>query len=268
MADDVVLQERRGAVLVLTLNRPDKLNAWTMQMEDEYFGALEAAAADPAVRVIVVTGAGRGFCSGADMNLLQDIQSGNRPSSAVPRPMTFPTTIPKPVIGAINGVAAGLGFVQALICDIRFAADTARFTTAFSKRGLVAEHGSSWLLPRLVGPAVALELLYSARMVDAAEALELGLVNRVVPADALLDETIAYATDLAENCSPASFAAMKWQVYRHAQTDLDTALGEANRLMVETFTRPDFKEGVSSFLEKRAPAFEPVAGSTGFSLLP
>jgi enoyl-CoA hydratase/carnithine racemase len=268
MADDVVLQDRRGAVLVLTLNRPEKLNAWTMEMEGQYFGALAAAADDPDVRVIVVTGAGRGFCSGADMNQLQDIQAGGRPQSAVPRPMTFPTTIPKPIIGAINGVAAGLGFVQALLCDVRFAADTTRLTTAFSKRGLVAEHGSSWLLPRLVGPAVALELLYSGRMVDAAEALALGLVNRVCPADSLLDETVAYATDLAENCSPSSFAAMKWQIYRHAQTDLDTALTEANRLMVETFGRPDFKEGVSSFLEKRPPKFEPVAGSTGFSLLP
>src|SRR3712207_3786177 len=152
--------------------------------------------------------------------------------------------------------SAGIGLVQALMCDIRFASEGAKLTTAFARRGLIAEHGISWVLPRLVGPARALDLLMSARVVLAEEAAELGLVNRVVAPEDLLDETFAYARDLAVNCSPTSMATMKAQVYKALQQPLDDALDEANGLMLESFGRPDFAEGVASFVERREPRFE------------
>lgn len=255
-----VLCEVDSGVAVITLNRPERLNAWTGAMETAYFDHLEAAAADPDVRVVVVTGAGRGFCAGADMEMLQAIgEAGGTGESRSRRPQTFPLTIPKPVIAAVNGACAGLGMVHALMCDLRFAASGAKFTTAFSRRGLVAEHGMSWLLPRLVGNARALDLLLSGRVFLAEEAAELGVVNRVVPADDLLPETVAYARDLAENVSPASMEAIKHQVYRHSATDLDTALSESNVLMAESLRRSDFKEGVASFLERRSPAFPGIS---------
>src|SRR5687768_11734555 len=220
MADqnDTVLFERRDpGIALLTLNRPERLNAWNGEMESRYFELIDQSVADPDVKVIVVTGAGKGWCAGADMDLLQGIgsQGGLTAGGAVrePRPQYYTTTISKPVIAAINGACAGIGMVQALMCDLRFAAAGAKFTTAFARRGLVAEHGSSWLLPRLVGPAHALDLLLSGRVFLAEEAERLGVVNRVVAKEDVLGETLAYARDLAANCSPASMAAMKAQVY-------------------------------------------------------
>ncbi|MGH7899004.1 MAG: enoyl-CoA hydratase-related protein, partial [Candidatus Binatia bacterium] len=156
MPDDVVLRDLQDGVATLTLNRPERLNAWTPEMEIRYFGLLDEAAADPDVRVIVVTGAGRGFCPGFDMDALRDIGEGGEPRSSG-KPQTHPLTIPKPILAAINGACAGLGLVQALMCDLRFAAAGAKFTTSFVRRGLIAEHGSSWMLPRLVGHARALD---------------------------------------------------------------------------------------------------------------
>jgi enoyl-CoA hydratase/carnithine racemase len=254
---EVVLHEVRDGVAKLTLNRPERLNAWTPEMEARYFGLLERSADDSAVRVIVVTGAGNGFCAGADMEVLQGIGGGGAPAHSG-KPQTFPLTIAKPILAAINGACAGLGLVQALMCDLRFAAAGAKFTTAFVRRGLIAEHGSSWMLPRLVGPARALDLLLSGRVVLAEEALALGLVNRVVAPDALLDVVMDYARDLAANCSPASMAAIKHQVYRHCETDLATAMKESNELMTASLKRPDFREGVASFVERRLPRFAPL----------
>ena len=142
--------------------------------------------------------------------------------------------------------------------NIRFAAEGAKFTTAFARRGLIAEHGLSWSLPRIVGTANALDLLMSGRVFLAEEAAELGFVNKVLPADELMDYTMAYTRDMVDNAAPASWKVMKWQVYRHIDTDVDTALTESNKLMAESLTRPDFKEGVASFVEKRLPNFEPV----------
>src|SRR5436190_1806261 len=159
----------------------------------------------------------------------------------------------------LNGPCAGIGLVQALMCDIRFAAEGAKLTTAFSRRGLVAEHGISWILPRLVGPARALDLLLSGRVVLAEEAAALGVVNRVLAPDELLDHSLAYAKDLAANCSPASMAAMKRQVYADLERGLEPALSEANRLMADSLVAPDFKEGVASFVERREPRFAPIA---------
>jgi len=258
--DEPVLAEQQGAVLTLQLNRPDRLNAWTQAMEDRYFDLLGAADDDPDVRAIVVTGAGRGFCAGADLDDLGRLATHIERYEAGRRPKTFPLTIRKPLIGAINGACAGLGLIQALYCDVRFVSDTAKLTTAFARRGLVAEHGLSWLLPRLVGPARALDLLLSARVIRGDEAVALGLAARAISADAVLATAQDYAADLAQNCSPRSMAAMKRQVLRHLDVDLPTALRESDGLMTEALSEwPDVREGVASFVERRPAAFPPLA---------
>jgi enoyl-CoA hydratase/carnithine racemase len=260
---EVVQYEIQDRVALLTLNRPDRLNAWTGEMERAYFGALADCAASENVRVIVVTGAGRGFCAGADMQELQAIGNGDVDSAANShdrRPQTFPLSIPKPIVAAINGACAGLGLVQALMCDVRFAAAEAKLTTAFARRGLIAEHGISWILPRLVGPSGALDLLLSGRVLLAEEAREMGLVNRVLAPELLLEETLAYARDLATNCSPASMATIKRQVYTALEQGLSQALAEADGLMLESFGAPDFAEGVTSFLQRREPRFAALPG--------
>lgn len=270
---DVVLMEVQEGVAVLTLNRPDRLNAWTPELQTRYFDLLEDCAAREDVRAIVVTGAGRGFCAGADMENLQSLagassgEGGNGAGGAAAirhdeRPVRYPLSIPKPVIAAINGPCAGIGLVLAIMCDIRFAAAEAKITTAFARRGLVAEHGISWLLPRLIGPARALDLLLSGRVLLGAEAAELGLVNRAFDSG-VLDEALAYAHELAREASPASMAAMKRQVYADLERSLPEAVDDANRLMGESFAAPDFAEGVRSFLERRPPAFTPLSAPAG-----
>ncbi|SLN76718.1 enoyl-CoA hydratase [Oceanibacterium hippocampi] len=270
MSHEDILVETGDRIATITLNRPDKLNAWTPAMEREVREAMEAADCDDAVRVIVLTGAGRGFCAGADMAVLNTIrtEAGDR----APRPLgtrPFDVSVPpdyqtrysyfpavsKPVIGAINGPAAGLGMVMALYCDIRIAGADAVFSTAFSKRGLIAEHGISWMLPRLIGLAAALDLLLSSRKVGAEEALRLGLVNRVVPQAELMTEVRAYAADLAQNVSPRSMAVMKRQVYAAQFETLAEAVAVGNREMAESFRSEDFREGVAHFVEKRQANF-------------
>jgi enoyl-CoA hydratase/carnithine racemase len=258
---EVVQRTVDDGVAVLTLNRPERLNAWTAEMERDYFDLLEECGRSREVRAIVVTGAGRGFCAGADMQDLQNLgENGDsvRERAQDRRPQTFPHSIEKPIIAAINGPCAGIGLVQALMCDIRFAAADAKLTTAFARRGLVAEHGIGWLLPRLVGPARALDLLLSARVVLGEEAAQIGLVNRAVPGEELMDTTLVYARELAERCSPASMATMKRQVYTDLERPLAAGLEQADELMLASFTAPDFVEGVSSFIDKRAPRFEPL----------
>ena len=260
--DDIVLYDDADGVATITLNRPDRLNAWTGPMGRAYFDALDRAGDDPNVRVIVVTGAGRGFCAGADMDMLQGIgAAGGTGQDPETRPHTYATSIPKPVIAAINGPCAGLGFVHAMMADIRFAAEGAKFTTAFSRRGLVAEHGVSWVLPRLVGPAIAMDLLMSGRVFLADEAAQLGVVNRTVPAEDLMTVVHDYARELADNVASTSMAVIKHQVWSHAEQSLEAALAETNDLMARSLRRADFKEGVASFVEKRAPQFVPVVRS-------
>lgn len=254
-------------VATVTLNRPEKLNAWTLTMEREVREAMELAAADDKVRVIVLTGAGRGFCAGADMQLLTGIQGagGEKPYQATAFDTTtapdfqlrysyFPA-VPKPVIAAINGPAAGLGLIMALYCDMRFMAETAVVTTSFSRRGLIAEHGLSWLLPRLVGPSNALDLCLSARRITSSEALRIGLVNRVVADADLMAEVRAYAAELVNWVSPRSMRVMKRQLWEAQGLSLGDAIAAGNREMRESFRSADFKEGVAHFLEKRKPAF-------------
>jgi enoyl-CoA hydratase/carnithine racemase len=256
----VVEKSVTDGVALLTLNRPEQLNAWTREMEDLYFDLLASCGSDPSVRVVVVTGAGRGFCAGADMESLSGLGADGVTADAFAdrRPQRFPLSVPKPIIAAINGACAGIGLVQALMCDLRFAAAGAKFTTAFARRGLIAEHGISWALPRLVGPARALDLLFSARVLLAEEALSLGLVNGVYAPDELLDAVLAYARDLAENCSPASLATMKAQVWGDLERGLAESVSRADALMIESLNADDFREGVTSFVEKRPPRFAPL----------
>jgi len=258
---DVVLYERRGNVALITLNRPERLNAWTAELGAQYWTRLDEATDDPEVRVIVVTGAGRGFCAGADMDLLQSIGSGERGAEPTrDEHQTYTTTVPKPVIGAINGACAGLGLVQATMFDVRFAAAGAKFTTAFGRRGLIAEHGVSWMLPRIVGHANAMDILLSARVFLADEAKEIGLVNKVFPAETLLDETMAYATDIADNVAPASTRVIKRQLTDGWDWDLEVSNADTTEKMNFSLRQADFKEGVQSFVDRRPPNFSSVSG--------
>ena len=269
-----IIYEVSDPIATITLNRPKFLNAWTNRMGAEMKHALAQAEEDDSVVVIILTGAGRGFCAGADLKGLQATSEGKRADGvssdldAEPGDpeagdsfrghYSYLASIRKPIIAAINGPCAGMAVPISLFCDMRFASDRATFTTAFSRRGLVAEWGVSWLLPRLVGHAHAMDLLLSARKFDAAEAERVGLVNRTLPHDELMDFVRDYATDLATNCSPASMAIMKRQIYQDLTAELGDAHRAAVKLMIESFDRPDFKEGVNSFLEKRPPKFQRV----------
>ncbi len=265
---DQVLYEVSDGVAVITFNRPDRLNAWTGLLGTGYFNSLDMAAADPAVSAIVVTGAGKGFCAGADMDNLQGLSTGD--SENDPGDPTAPelraerhdyaVSIPKPVIAAVNGACAGLGFVHAMMCDIRFAAEGAKFTSSFARRGLIAEHGISWMLPRVVGPSTSLDILLSGRVFLAEEAQELGVVTKVYPAADLLSEAVAYAGELGRLSAPWSMAQMKRQVWGQLDMSRDDALSQSNKVMVESLKRPDFKEGVQSFVDRRDPNFEPITG--------
>ncbi|MEV4163757.1 enoyl-CoA hydratase-related protein [Nonomuraea dietziae] len=252
---ELVLSSVDEGVLTLTFNRPDRLNAWTDAMGRRYFDLLEQAEKDPSVRAIVVTGAGRGFCSGADFQTLSAIQTGSYSEKPDPRPNTFPTTIRKPIIAAVNGACAGLGMVHALVCDLVFTAEEAKWTTAFPRRGLVAEYGLSWVLPRLMGQQRAMDVLLSGRVFTGREAFEMGLVNRAVAARSLLQEAQGYARELALYSSPASMDVIKRQVWGDWDHTLEESAANAVREMMASFGRADFAEGVASFLERRAPDF-------------
>jgi enoyl-CoA hydratase/carnithine racemase len=260
----LVLAEHRGAVLLLTLNRPDRLNAWNDALEERYFSLLDEAEADPHVRAVVVTGAGRGFCAGADFEDLRQIGGTDADVAQLPvrkRPRERPLSFRKPLIAGINGAAAGLGLVEALYCDVRFCTPSAKFTTAFVRRGLIAEYGIAWLLPRLIGQSRALDLLLSGRVIHGEEALAMGLADRVVEPEALVETAVGYAAELAEFCSPRSMNLIKDQVLNAMDCDLPTAITRANVLMIESFQHPDAAEGVASYLEKRPPRFLPLGSA-------
>lgn len=265
-------------VATITLNRPDKLNAWTALMESEVRSHMENAEQDDEVRVIVLTGAGRGFCAGADMSLLsaeaergldyrelddrgreQVLRDGaTSREGAAPdfqKKYSYFPAIGKPVIAAINGPVVGLGLVITLYCDLRLASDASRFSTTFARRGLIAEYGMAWMLPRIIGIANALDLLFSARTIDAAEALRMGLVNRVFPQENFLEKAQGYAQELASTVSPRSLRIIKRQVYEAMSQPLAEAFDISVREMMACFRTEDFKEGVAHFVEKRPAAF-------------
>lgn len=260
--EELVTAERRGSVLLLTWNRPDRLNAWTDAMERRYYELLDEAEADPEVRAIVVTGAGRGFCAGADMEDLAGAATGavdtERPERE--RPRFYPMTIRKPVIAAINGAAVGLGLVEALYCDVRFCTPQAKLSTVFARRGLVAEYGVSWILARLVGPSAALDLLLSGRTLLGEEAQRLRLVDRISDPETIVEDAVAYAQELATFSSPWSMATIKAQLLADATRDFEDSFYASQQLMVESFRRDDVEEGVRSFMERRAPAFAGLPG--------
>jgi len=277
-----ILYAAADRIATITLNRPDRLNAYTDRMATSIKRAFADAAQDPSVRVILLTGAGRGFCAGADMNLLQGIQSSGQREALPPadkdlaprftsgygpnlddefgdmKRFAYFMRTKKPIIAAINGPAAGIGLIMALYADMRFMSDKAVLTTAFAQRGLIAEHGISWLLPRLVGPAHALDLLLSSRRISAAEAGEMGLVNKVFTSETFAENVLAYARLLAETVSPRSMAVMKAQVWKSYFQNFGEALVTADAEMPPSFKWPDFKEGVDHYLQKRPPKFADI----------
>jgi enoyl-CoA hydratase/carnithine racemase len=259
VSDDVVLSDLGDGVLVVTLNRPNRLNAWTFEMGDTYFDILDRADADPDVNAVIVTGAGRGFCAGLDVEALGDASAGGArrlPSGG--RRMTHAHQFRKPLIGAINGACVGFGLVQALACDILFAAESAVFLTAFTQRGLNAEYGTSWLLPRIIGHTRASEWLLSGRKIFAAEAERIGLVNGVHPDTELMPAVTAYAKRLVATSSPVALADSKRQMRDDWSRTLVEAEDFAKTLGHSPGHRIDFAEGVASFVERRPPRFAPL----------
>ena len=255
--------EVRGNAAIITLNRPNKLNALTYHTLKEIRQAVDTSVSDRSVFGIVVTGNGLGFCSGLDAEVLVGVTSGSTESTSsgrnedeLPGMFSYLLEVPKPVIAALNGVAAGGGLILAMMSDIRFAAKEAAITTVFLKRGLIAEHGSSWILPRLVGTGRALDLLWASDKVGADEAHQLGLVERVTEADNLVDEAVAYIEKLATTSAPAAIAATKRLVYSHLGKNYREALEEAEIIQNEFVSRDDAREGAMALIEKRAPKFE------------
>jgi enoyl-CoA hydratase/carnithine racemase len=257
-----------GRIATITLNRPHRMNAWTGRMHTEYRFALNLAEQDPAVGAIIVTGAGRGFCVGADSEALSGhVQKGGY-DPGTPDPLAEPGFgvrpefdasfayhfgLTKPVIAAINGPAAGVGLVLACYADIRFAVPGVKFTTAHGRLNLPAEFGLSWLLPRMIGLAHANDLLLTSRVFMSDEAASLGLVNRIVEPAQLMTETLSYVSNMIETVSPGSLAQTKRQIYADLHRDVASAVLESEQLVVDMMRQPDYAEGVRAFLEKRKP---------------
>jgi enoyl-CoA hydratase/carnithine racemase len=258
--DDLVLCSVADGVCTMTFNHPERRNAWSVAMEDRYFDLLDEVDVDPAVRAIVVTAAGTTFCPGLDAQRLTAITTAAVPKLDLEgrRPQTYPLKIRKPMIAAINGSAGGIGLMQALNCDVRFCSSKAKFTTAYAKRGLPAEYGASWILPRVIGLENALDLLLSSRVIDAAEAKSMGLVSRVLEPEEVLPAAQSYAREMARFCSPRSMAAIRRQVYGDLSRRFDDAAVQSLALMAEFIGSHDFAEGVASFVEKRDVHFEPL----------
>jgi enoyl-CoA hydratase/carnithine racemase len=272
MSDAPILSHTADGVAVITLNRPEKLNALTPAMLGQFFAAVAAASADPAAKVIVVTGAGRSFSAGLDLGLIgqgagatvethpdhspqwgDDVGPALAPYYSGGWPVLI--TSRKPTIAAVNGPAFGWGFILSLHCDIRFAARSALFNATFARIGVPGEKGSAWLLTRLIGQARALDLLYTARRFDGAEAERLGLVNAVYDDDALLGQVMEYARNIAAYSAPRALAAMKAQVWTALDEDYSTGFAAADHEQDLATKTDDFREAFASYREKRAPNF-------------
>jgi enoyl-CoA hydratase/carnithine racemase len=255
---ELVLWSVSDHVCTLTLNNPERHNAWSHDMERRYFALLDDATTDAEVRVIVVTGTPPSFCPGMDTENLAHVSTEGELVLGGRRSQHHGLAVPKPMIAAVNGACAGIGLVQALVCDVRFAARGARFSTAYARLGLAAEYGLSWILPRMIGIERALDLLLSSRPFDADEAHRLGVVSRICEPDDVLAEAQAYAAMLVRHCSPRAMAAIRRQVWG----DLDKSWSEANADwldLMRTFnareTNPDFAEGVAALRQRRLPDF-------------
>lgn len=272
MTYSCILSSTSDRVATITLNRPERLNAWTREMADELRHAIGVAGHDPQVRAIVVTGAGRAFCAGADMKVLNaTVERGKGGGNTVnfPTDVTFPGgpgpsvegripgrftylySCPKPVIAAINGPCMGIGLVFTLYCDLRYVAREAVLSTSFAARGLVAEHGMAWLLPRLVGETRAMELLMTSRKFSGVEAAGMGLANAALPAETMMAQVMETTCQLAETASPRSLAVIKRQVRRAYAEGLPETIAVANDEMALSFKSDDFREGIRAHLEKR-----------------
>ena len=273
--ESLILYQVDAGVATLTFNRPDKLNALSPAMLNEFFARVEQAAADADVRVIVVTGAGRGFSAGMDLSLIGTGVTGGVGETATEAPARQwgddigPSLARyfsggwnalirsrKPTIAAVNGAAFGWGFILSLHCDIRFAARSALFNATFARLGIPGEKNAAWLLSRLIGTARSADLLYSARRFDGAEAERLGIVNAVLDDDALMAHVAAYAANIVANSAPRSLAAIKAQIWT-AQDDCYDQGFVASDLEQDRATQTaDFREGITSLRDKRAPAFK------------
>ncbi|WP_236020280.1 enoyl-CoA hydratase-related protein [Sabulicella rubraurantiaca] len=255
-----MLFAKQDHVATITLNRPDRMNAWTTTMEQELRELLSQASRDDEVRVIVLTGAGRAFCAGADMGRLVNSANsvpGTLEQSAkddLDQRYSYIMAVPKPVLAGINGAVAGVGLCLTLFCDLRYMAAGTKLTTAFARRGLIAEHGSAWMLRRLIGPMNAADILLTGRPVEAEEAERMGLV-RVLPREDFHQQLQSRAAEIAALCSPRSQRVIK----RQLNQAIFQSLAEATRLSEEEALlcrgTDDYKEGVAHFVEKRAPRF-------------
>jgi len=255
---DTVLSSISQGVLTLTLNRPDALNSFTIEMKEGLLAALKDAARNKEVRVVVLTGTGRAFSAGQDLKERAgpDVNDlGTELRTRYNEIILAMRRLEKPIIGAINGVAAGAGISVALACDIVLASDKASFMEAFGRVGLVPDTGSSWSLPRLVGPARAAEMMFTADSVDAATAERIGLVNRVVAADKLMEEANALAARLAK-AAPIALALAKRALNRALNSNLEDALEFEAQLQSIAGRSADHREGVAAFVEKRPPNFK------------
>jgi enoyl-CoA hydratase/carnithine racemase len=265
-ADDDILFRVEDGLAIITLNRPTAMNALTRAMIDRLRALTEQTERDPAVFALAITAAGeRAFCSGMDIALLANAaESGGAdariPEGEAPGLFIHLRKLSKPVIAALNGVAAAGGFVLAMMCDLRFASEKASLTLAMSNRGLIAEHGTSWILPRQIGVSATLDLMWSSRRLSAPEALQLGLVDRVVPAGHELQAVKDYVADLKARVSPRAVAEMKTQVYAHLETSFNDAVRDSMQRMLIALKHPDIREGARAFIEKRPPRFEPWSG--------
>lgn len=273
--------ERDGGVAIVTLDRPDRMNAWTGRMHTEYRAVFSHLEADPTVRAVVVTGAGRAFCAGADTSALEGhvaaggYDRGTPPDLANPghgvRPeydhaFAWHFGLRFPVVAAINGPAAGVGLVLACFADLRFAAADAKLTTSAPRLGLPAEYGLSWVLPRLVGIGHAADLLISSRVILGDEAERIGLVNRALPKAEVLPAALAWAQAVSSEVAPSSAALAKAQLYADLHRDVGSAVATSERLLDETIAGADYAEGVAAWMGKRPPAFADLPPGAGPAL--
>lgn len=272
---ELVTFDVSDGVGVIRLNRPETLNALSIEMHDVLNEVFVQAYRSRQAKAVVFTGEGRGFCAGADMGFLSSLVESRGEAYPIPRPggepvaafagidepnellttYTFPLAMNKPIIAAVNGPAVGVGFILSACCDVRFVSDKAFFDTAFPQLGLVAEYGLAWLLPRLVGHGIASDILLSGRRVRAEEALEIGLANRVLPAEELFNTAVEYAQGIAASASAKATRLIRRQLRMAHHQSYSDATAQAWDMLTTCLREDDFQEGVSSFLERRAPKF-------------